>query len=199
VRQGWDRLRNSLLENEFCVAGKSRVLMARAGVSTWWMTREISRDKLPSLLPEGQHDPTGNADRLIDGYLSHCWVPTDLAVKWLGTHDIQLPDNLLPSAPAPVPHKAAEPSPVNDAAALPDSRPKPTNPAVRRWFRDRVSTWPDDQPAPTEAEDQRAIRQHFAPGLTRTEFRTARKQDTPAAWRRQGRRVPWGVARNSAD
>ena len=97
------------LENEFCVAGRSRVLMACAKASPWWMTREILRENLPNLPTEGQRDPSDNANTLVDGYLSQCWVPTDLAVKWLGTHDIQLPDNLLPSAPTPASVPAAVP------------------------------------------------------------------------------------------
>jgi hypothetical protein len=79
-----------------------------------------------------------------------------------------------------------------------DSRPEPTNPAVREWFRSRVADWPDEQPAPSESKDWHAITSFFAPGLSRAEFRLVRKDETPAAWRKQGPRPSWGEAKQSA-
>lgn len=84
------------------------------------------------------------------------------------------------------------------ASSAPDQRPKPTDRAVRQWVRDRVAVWPDDKPAPSEAEDFEAITRHFVPGLSRSEFRLVREAETPREWRRQGRRLPWGEVKQSA-
>ena len=70
-------------------------------------------------------------------------------------------------------------------------KPQPTNPAVRQWMRDRVASWPDDKSAPSEGEDWDAVQQHFAPGLSRDEFRNVRREETPPEWRKQGPRKPW--------
>jgi hypothetical protein len=94
--------------------------------------------------------------------------------------------------------RSAAPSDAN-LPALVEQRPKPTDPAVRKWFRDRVNTWPDDRKAPGEDADWEAIKKHFAPGLSRNEdFRPARKQETPSGWRKQGQRSLWGVEKKSA-
>jgi hypothetical protein len=69
---------------------------------------------------------------------------------------------------------------------------KPTNRAVRQWMRDRVASWPNDKPAPSESDDWDAVQQHFAPELSRDEFRNVRKSETPPEWRKQGPRKPWG-------
>jgi hypothetical protein len=73
--------------------------------------------------------------------------------------------------------------------------PRQTNPAVKQKMRERVATWPDDQPAPNEEEDFAAISALFAPGsLSRDDFRIIRTDDSvvPSEWRKQGRRRPWG-------
>ena len=76
-----------------------------------------------------------------------------------------------------------------------DGRPKPTTQAVRKWMRDRVAAWPNDNLAPTERDDWHAARRHFANGLTRAEFRLVRSEETPQAWRKQGKRLLWGVGK----
>lgn len=78
-------------------------------------------------------------------------------------------------------------------------RPKPTNPSLRKWMFNRVAGWPDHEPAPTEADDYKAAKNHFDGALTRDELRIIRTQETPEAWRKQGKRFPWGVARKSAE
>jgi hypothetical protein len=102
----------------------------------------------------------------------------------------------------PTPTEAASPertvvaspdaAPVG-AGGQTDKRPQPTDTAVRQWFRDRVARWPDNKAAPSEGEDQQAIAAYFAPGLTRDEIRLVREEVTPEAWRKQGRRRPWGI------
>ena len=121
-----------------------------------------------------------------------------LCTGWQQPSDAKTATPHVPAV-APVLHTVAEPKPAAEATAIADSRPNPTNPAVRQWFRDRVATWLDDQPAPSELGDWRSITQHFAPGIARKEFRIVRQQETPAAWRKQGPRPPWGVAKQSAD
>jgi hypothetical protein len=69
-------------------------------------------------------------------------------------------------------------------------KPRPTDPAVRQFQRNRVAGWPKDRAPPTEQEDWETARNHFGPGLTRDEFRLVRRDETPDAWRRQGRRRP---------
>src|SRR5260370_36858229 len=59
------------------------------------------------------------------------------------------------------------------ANATPAKLIKQTDKAVRAWFRERVATWPDDKPAPTEPDDIVAIGQKFSE-LTRPEFRAIR-------------------------
>ena len=71
-------------------------------------------------------------------------------------------------------------------------KPKPTNLSVRQWMLNRVASWPNDKPAPSESDDWDAVQQHFAPGLSRDEFRNVRSELTPPEWRKQGPRKPWG-------
>jgi hypothetical protein len=73
-------------------------------------------------------------------------------------------------------------------------RPKATDRAVREWIRARVAAWPDDQPAPCQVDDFAAASIKFD-GLSREEFRLVRNEETPAAWRKQGPRRPWGVVK----
>ena len=73
---------------------------------------------------------------------------------------------------------------------------KPTNSAVRQWMRNRVASWPNDKPAPPESDDWDAVQQHFAPGLSRDEFRNVRSELTPPEWRKQGPRKPWGQVKD---
>jgi hypothetical protein len=83
---------------------------------------------------------------------------------------------------------SAAPAPVKNAAGS----SKPTDRALRQWMRDRVASWPDDKPAPSEDDDWDAVQQHFAPELSREEFRNVRRDVTPREWRKQGPRKPWG-------
>lgn len=141
------------------------------------------------------------------------WAPAALAEGWFARRQLSMPAHLRPTVPAgaaggsPVeltPSEAASPErtvvaspdavPVGAGAQI-DSRPRPTDPAVRQWFRDRVAQWPDNKPAPSEGEDQQAIAVYFAPGLTRDEIRLVREDETPEAWRKQGPRPPWGIAK----
>ncbi len=97
LREAWRQIRASIILGEFSIGGKSRVLLVCPGDLCWWITPEILQGRP---FPEkGQPDPTGDAQNLIDGYLSQCWVPSDLAVRWLETYQVTLPDNLLPSFP----------------------------------------------------------------------------------------------------
>jgi hypothetical protein len=79
-----------------------------------------------------------------------------------------------------------------------EQRQKPLDRSVRLWFQNRVKTWPDAVPAPSEAADWKAINQHFAPGLSREVFRLARREETPLRWHRQGPRPIWGDEKKSA-
>jgi hypothetical protein len=99
---GYGHLCHSIIENEFSVAGQSRVLFI--GVTAWRMTREILTNSLPEM--------KNNEKYLIDVYLSNCWVPHKLASGWLETFDIHIPDNLLPAA-----HAAADAASASAPAA----------------------------------------------------------------------------------
>ncbi len=92
----------------------------------------------------------------------------------------------------------AAPDEVSPIYDTPQGKPKPTNPAVRSWLHNRLATWPDDKPAPSEPDEFAALNEHFAPGLSRDDFRDLRKLETPAPWRRQGKRQPWGQVKHSA-
>jgi hypothetical protein len=80
--------------------------------------------------------------------------------------------------------------------AVGPNKPRPMNPAVRQWMRDRVASWPDDKSTPSEGDDWDAVQQHFAPGLSREEFRNVRSAETPPEWRKQGPRKPLGQVKN---
>jgi hypothetical protein len=73
---------------------------------------------------------------------------------------------------------------------------KPTNPAVRQWMQNRVASWPNEKPAPSEGGDWDAAQQDFEPGLSREDFRNVRKSETPPGWRKQGPRKPWGEVKD---
>jgi hypothetical protein len=90
------------------------------------------------------------------------------------------------------PQPAAAPAPADVV-----HRPKQTDKAVREWFRERVRSWPLDQPAPSESDDIDAVQKAYS-GLGRDEIRNIRKAETPGEWRKQGKRRPWGIARKSA-
>jgi hypothetical protein len=85
-------------------------------------------------------------------------------------------------------------SPAKNAVG--PNKPKPMNPAVRQWWRERVASWPDDTSTPSEGDDWDAVQQHFAPGLSRDDFRKLRREETPPEWRKQGPRKPLGQVKN---
>jgi hypothetical protein len=74
-----------------------------------------------------------------------------------------------------------------------------TDKAVREWMRNRVSNWPDDKPPPNEEMDWSAAGSEFGDTLTQREFRIVRKDETPLAWRKQGRRKSWGLLKKSVE
>jgi hypothetical protein len=102
-----------------------------------------------------------------------------------------------PSADAPPAINDAPTPPLADRTSEPP-RPKPTEAAVCAWFQDRVASWPDDRPAPSEEVDWADARRHFGDGLRREDFRPIRAAKTPLEWQVQGRRKPWGQVKNSA-
>ena len=70
-------------------------------------------------------------------------------------------------------------------------KPQPTIPPFGNGCGIEIASWPDDKSAPSEGEDWDAVQQHFAPGLSRDEFRNVRREETPPEWRKQGPRKPW--------
>ena len=121
--------------------------------------------------------------------MAHCWIPADVCRRWFEAQRIDPPGDWFSSASLP----ALD----GDAAAQAELRPKPTGRAVHQFFQDRVANWPDDQPAPSERADWNVVKRHFAPGLSRDEFRLVRKEVTPPPWREQGKRPRWGIAKKS--
>lgn len=63
--------------------------------------------------------------------------------------------------------------------------------AAREWMQERVKTWPDDEPPPSEEMDLAAARTHFDANFTRDELRIVRsdRKITPSTWRKPGRRM----------
>jgi hypothetical protein len=122
-----------------------------------------------------------------------------LCLKWLEARQLRLPPWLKhPEPPAGEPVAA----PIEGAGAelSTEGRPKPHLEAVKDFFLDRVATWADEVPAASEDDDIKAVTGHFAPGISRDEIRTVRREVTPPEWRKQGPRRPWGeVRRQSAN
>jgi hypothetical protein len=125
---------------------------------------------------------------------------TEVLIEWRWPIEWQtgVADSM-PSASPRAQHLEPIRAGVDDlVAAEKPFRPQPTDKAVRSWMRDRVETWPDDRPAPTEQDDVAAAQEYFAPGLSRDELRTVRDVETPEAWRKQGPRRSWGIVKKSA-
>jgi hypothetical protein len=57
----------------------------------------------------------------------------------------------------------------------------------RRWYQNRVDTWPEDKDSPSREEDEVAARDQF-PGITVPRVRQARKELAPERWQARGRR-----------
>jgi hypothetical protein len=133
--------------------------------------------------------------------------PMEFAVSnWLEPMDAEAPAQtaLEPQqerAPAEIPVPDCM-KPIDTLALAPTAsealqKPRPSDKAVRQWLQERINSWPDDKPPPSEDQDFRAAVDHFAPGLTREEFRVVRKEVTPDAWRTQGPRKLWGQVKKS--
>lgn len=131
-------------------------------------------------------------------FLAYLWAPRDLCAQWFAARPNTTPMPGLTVTPeaSPAACLAAPAAAKAGVVAQPSQpayqKPNPSNPAVRRWMRDRVASWPDDKIAPPEDVDLCAAQNHFAPGLTRDDFRLVREAETPSEWRKQGRRRPWG-------
>jgi hypothetical protein len=172
-RDDWEVLRIDLTTNRVIGAGRVfrrlRIYESRAGALAWGAV--IAAARPPLLNCQGD--------------------------------DLIIPAPREPRIPADGPLAAAAGAASSEAVIIapghpaPPHRPKPTNRNVRKWMRDRVQTWPDHKPAPSEEADFAAARTHFADGLSRDELRLVR-EETPDAWRRQGKRQAWGVARKPA-
>jgi hypothetical protein len=97
---------------------------------------------------------------------------------------------------AEVKRRAEEPATVIEAPN--QKKRKWTNRTARPWMH-RWETWPDDKPAPTEAQEFAAAKLEFDENsFSRLDFRLIREQETPVAWRRQGKRKPWGEVKKAA-
>ena len=128
------------------------------------------------------------------------WLPACLIANWCRDRNVGIPP-WLASRVGDEGDARSKP-----AATMPSARPTlqsdavtpniaPSDKAVRHSMRQRVEEHPDDKPAPNEEDDWAAVRAHFGNGLTQREFRLLRKQETPPAWRKQGRRKPGGRQR----
>jgi hypothetical protein len=101
----------------------------------------------------------------------------------------------LASAALAAPVRAANNSSTETAASKGPPRPAPTNPAMRKWMRDRVTNWPDDKKAPTDQDDFEAAAAYFDESLGRDALRSVRRDETPAEWRNRGPRQVWGMVK----
>lgn len=111
---------------------------------------------------------------------------------------IRPPFALPPRADDFCPQAAPDPIPQHNGASALVVASEPATPPfeeasdanVRKWFKERVATWPDDRPYPSERVDWKAFKGHFGPSSKRNNFRTARIDHTPREWRKQGPRKP---------
>lgn len=67
-----------------------------------------------------------------------------------------------------------------------EPRPEPTERNMSLWFKLRQSTWPVDAKTPSEAEDLKAARKHFAGTISREKLREIRREATSEKWRSVG-------------
>ena len=174
--------------------GISRMLPEQAEVfrGIWW---------------SGQYDRQGEpvlSSPDLRELMRDVWLPACLIANWCRDRNVGVPPWLAsrvgdegdarskPAATMP----SAGPT-LRSNAVTPNIAP--SDKAVRHWMRQRVEEHPDDKPAPNEEDDWDAVRAHFGNGLTQREFRLVRKQETPPAWRKQGRRKPWGQAKKTVN
>lgn len=168
---------------------------------------------LPEIVPSNW--PKGWWSRRLTAYQIHhlweligtdLWAPRSLCAQWLGDRQLHVPRWLADAQPtraafgrrvAPMPSALEPPAIDRELATVAQNRPAPNDKAVRQWMRDRVKNWPENKPAPSEEEDWTAVCGHFAPGLRRDDFRIVRLAETPDAWRKQGPRRNWGVAKRA--
>jgi hypothetical protein len=68
----------------------------------------------------------------------------------------------------------------------------------RRWYQNRVDTWPEGQDPPSRDDDIAAAQNKF-PGITVPRVRRARKDLAPEPWQRRGRRKSKKLAEKLAD
>jgi hypothetical protein len=150
------------------------LLLLRAHVEMWAANRSLTGGVT------GRIDPAGGAGAPLPAV-----IRPDLA---RALHDDQVGVEGGPLDPT---------QQINTEGALSRvERPKPTNPAVRKWFRDRVQSWRDDLPAPSEQEDWTAASAFFDKGLGRDDLRQVRALETPPEWQKQGRRKRWGLVKS---
>lgn len=207
---GYDHLTKAVRAGIFNRDGRSQLLLFDRVVSGpdgsySAVPRRLDLDEVEALLaatPDGLSPVTV----LCNQRLRYCWAPADLVARWLEDHGLPRPlewfGDLSGNTQTPgasrsgatignQSRRAGRPG-VADIHEPDESRPRPNNPSVRAWFRERVVNWPGDKVAPSEEDDWIAINQHFAPGLSRAEFRLVRTEETPPMWRKQGKRRPWG-------
>lgn len=79
-----------------------------------------------------------------------------------------------------------QPAPLPVATTV--KRKRPSDKEVREWYRQRVASWPEGKPPPTEKADLEAVQRQFGSTLTRDEFRIVRKGEAPEHWRKPGPR-----------
>lgn len=71
---------------------------------------------------------------------------------------------------------------------------KPAYPRAKldAWYENRVRSWPDGEPEPTEADDLEAARQEMRTAISRDAIRALRKRLAPPAWLKSGPRKSRG-------
>jgi hypothetical protein len=69
--------------------------------------------------------------------------------------------------------------------------PKPRSlSTIRAWYLLRVAEWSPAYPAPGEAKDLAAAKQHYGVSVPRAQLRAIRRELAPAAWKKPGARRP---------
>lgn len=183
LRSDTYNLLGEALADGFFGAGRAARVLFLNPISTWAKLTQERYNGIPGG-EEGRHN-----------YLRWCWIPRDLAGAWFDSKNLSRPAHLFQPHVVGSYH-LSEPIVKQQSG---ESKSAPTGSSVREWMRQRVEGWPNDRPAASEQADWEAARAKFGDALTQIDFRQVRREETPAAWRKQGRRKPWGKLRNSVD
>jgi hypothetical protein len=172
VRSVYSALREGLMAGEFEAGARSRVMCLHPTADGPW--KRLKRQDV-DLLPTEED---------LFQLLPHCWIPAELAARWLRKRKIPLPAHLFPVSSDSSPGSAKASAPELQQQAAPRAV---SSQALRDWYTDRVDGWPAEKRSPSEAGDWADARAAFPNHrVTRDVVREARRDLAPSAWKRHG-------------